>query len=349
MKPIGSSPRIALVPPPLEAGTVLALDLGASRIRSAVIDPTGRVVARREARTPSAEGPGAVVAACAERLRASLAGLADEAPDLATPEAIGISTPGPVDPFDGIVLDPPNLGSGFRDVPLAAEVSAALGLPAWLDRDTQVAAMAEGVFGAARGVADYLYLTVSTGVGGAVVSDGRLLRGPDGVAGELGHLVIDRDGPPCGCGGRGHLEAIVSGRAIARAARQAVDGGAGGELAAMVGRYGVAFEARHVAEAAAAGDPTASAILADGRDAFAVACVSLVDVFNPSLIVVGGSVARGGGEGFLDPARAAVAREAFRRAAARARIVPAGLGDDVGLVGAVVLVAGRRLEAGDRT
>ena len=99
------------------------------------------------------------------------------------------------------------------------------GCPAFLDRDTQVAALAEGRFGAAAGCADFLYLTISTGIGGAVVSGGRLLRGPDGTAGELGHMIVDRDGAPCGCGMRGHLEGIASGSGMARSARAAAERG----------------------------------------------------------------------------------------------------------------------------
>jgi len=252
---------------------------------------------------------------------------------------IGISSPGPLDPVAGVILDPPNLGPTFHGTPLASLVGEALGLPTFLERDTQVAALAEGRFGAAAGCPDFLYVTISTGIGGAVFSDGRLLRGPDGTAGELGHLMVDRDGAPCGCGARGHLEGIASGSGMARSARAAAERGESDLLAALVREHGPAFGGREVAAAADAGDPVAAAVLASARDAFAVTCVSLVDVFNPSLIVVGGSVASGQGEQMLAPARAAVAAGAFRRPGARVRIVPAALGDDVGLVGAVPLLA----------
>ena len=204
-----------------------------------------------------------------------------------------------------------------------------------------MAALGEGAFGAARGCADYLYLTVSTGIGGAIVSGGNLLRGPDGMAGELGHLLVDRDGPTCGCGAVGHLEAIASGSAIARAARRKIDAGESEPLARLALARGPAFGAREVAEAEMTGDPVAASIMADARDAFARACVGFVDVFNPALIVVGGSLAAGQGDRWLEPAREMVAREAFRVPGRRARIVPAALGDDIGFVGAAVLVAER--------
>jgi len=321
-------------------GSVLALDLGGTQIRAAVVVDGGVVVAAHRTRTPVDAGGPAIVAACVEALAtvrredAARAGARSLA-------GVGISAPGPVDPVAGMILDPPNLGPTFREIPLASLIGDALGLPAFLDRDTQVAALAEGRFGAAAGCADFLYVTISTGVGGAIVSDGRLLRGPDGTAGELGHLMVARDGAPCGCGMRGHLEGIASGSGMARSARAAAERGESDLLAALVRERGPAFGGREVAAAAEAGDPAATAILADARDAFAVTCVTLVDVFNPSLIVVGGSVAVGQGEQMLGPARAAVAAGAFRRPGARVRIVPAALGDDVGLIGGLVLVAER--------
>jgi glucokinase len=323
---------------------VLALDLGGTQVRAAVVAADGRVLAARRARTPVEQGGAAIVAACIAALR-EVRDLHAGWPSAGPLAGIGISAPGPVDPFAGVVLDPPNLGATFHDTPLAPLVAEALGLPAVLDRDTQVAALAEGRFGAAAGCADYLYLTVSTGIGGAVVSGGRLLRGPDGTAGELGHLLVDRHGAPCGCGVAGHLEGIASGSGVARSARGAVGRGQSPLLAELVRVRGDAFGGRDVAAAEEAGDPVAGAIMADAREAFALSCVSLANVFDPELIVVGGSVAVGQGERLLGPAREAVARQAFRRPGARVRIVPAALGDDVGLVGAVVLV-GERLGSG---
>jgi len=321
---------------------VLALDLGGTQVRAAVVRGDGTVATQRRSRTPVEDGGEAIVQACLHALTACR-DAHTAAAGSATLVGIGIAAPGPVDPIRGRIIDPPNLGPSFHDTPLAERAQATLGLPAFLDRDTQVAALGEGAFGAARGCADYLYVTVSTGIGGAIVSGGHLLHGPDGTAGELGHLLVDRDGPRCGCGAAGHLEAIASGSAIARAARRKIDAGESQLLARLALEHGRAFGAREVAEAEAAGDPVAAAIMADARDAFARACVGLVDVFNPALIVVGGSLATGQGNRWLDPARAMVAREAFRVPGRRARIVPAALGADVGLVGAGVLV-GQKLE-----
>jgi glucokinase len=326
-----------------DANAVLALDLGATQIRAAVVTADGAVHERRRTPTPVWDGPDAVVVACIRTLESVRSAYREEEPGTADRLAgIGIAAPGPVDPFRGVIVDPPNLGPQFRDVPLAERVEASLGLPTVLDRDTQVAAMAEAGHGAARGSRDFLYITVSTGIGGAIVSDGHLLRGPDGAAGELGHILIDRGGPLCGCGARGHLEAIASGVAIAGAARAAVTRGASPPLADLISKHGTAFGAQHVAAAEEAGDAVAAAIMADARDAFAQGCVSLVDIFNPERIVVGGSLARGQGDRWLGPAREAVLRDAFRVAGGRVSIVPAELGDDVGLVGGYELVRSRR-------
>ena len=317
---------------------VLALDLGASRIRVAVVAADGRILARRDGRTPGADGPAAVLDACIAHLRA----VRDEADPATwgTPAGVGLSAPGPVDPRAGTLVEPPNIGPGFRDVPFAAPIEAALGLPAALERDTHVAALAELAFGAAKGCRDFLYLTVSTGFGGAIVVGGRLYGGPDGVAGELGHLPVDLDGPPCACGGRGHIEAICSGSGIARLATEAALAGRSGPLATrLAARAPGPLEGRDVADAADAGDPEAGAILERARRAFAAYVVGLVNAFAPERIVVGGSLAAGQGERLLGPARDAVLRTAFRIPRERVAIVPAALGDDVGLVGAVPLLA----------
>lgn len=317
-------------------GAVLALDLGGTQLRTAVVFGDGRVVARRTSRTPRAVAE-TLVEACVNQLRqtvddAAAAGSADGGA-VALPAALAISAPGPLDPFGGVLIDPPNLDRTLWDYPLAARLGDLIGLPAVMERDTQVAVLAEGDFGAARGLTDYVYLTISTGIGGGVVSGGRLLRGADGLANELGHMTIDIDGPLCGCGARGHLEALSSGTGIARAAREAgVTAAAGGELGA-----------REVAAAEAAGNEIAAQIMDRARSAFAAAAVSIVDLYNPQRIVVGGGLAIGQGDRLLGPAREAIKSFAFKRQAERVELVPAELGDDVGLVGCLSLVTLARL------
>lgn len=325
---------------------VLALDLGASRIRAAVVAADGTLVVRASRAAPVAAGPAQVLAACVTMLGAVRRRLPADVDARIT--GLGVSAPGPLDAATGRLLEPPNLGPAFHGLPLASHLARATGLPTALERDTNVAALAEQAFGSARGVRDFLYLTVSTGIGGAIVADGRLFLGPDGLAGELGHVSVDLDGPVCGCGARGHLEAIASGRAIAILARERIASGDAPGLAAFAARrmgpqrsVATDLDARLVAAAEVAGDPTAAAIMERSRRAFAAALVGFVDVFTPRLIVVGGSLARAQGERWLRPAREAIGTLAFRAAAGRTRLVAAALGDDVGLAGAVPLLASR--------
>jgi glucokinase len=298
---------------------VLSLDLGGTQLRTAVALPDGRLIGRRSEPTPR-DGE-QMVEAAARALKTALGEA--HAAGIAAPTALGISAPGPLDPIEGILIDPPNLDRRLWGFALARALGESLGVEAYLERDTQVAALAEGEFGAARGLADYVYMTISTGIGGGVVIGGRLMRGPDHLAGELGHITVDMDGPLCGCGARGHLEATSSGTGIANMARERGLGD---------------ISAAQVAALEDAGDATAAEVMDYARRAVAQALVSVVDVFNPSRIVVGGGIALGQGDRLLEPAREAVRQLSFKRQAARVDIVPAQLGDDVGLIGALSLV-----------
>ena len=298
---------------------MLALDLGGTQLRTAVTLADGRLAARQASRTPRSAAD--IVAACIAQLQSTR----DEAlgEGAGQPVAIGISAPGPLDAATGTMLDPPNMDRSLWNFPLGPRISDSLGLPFAIGLDVHVAALGEGEFGAAMGLTDYIYVTVSTGVGGAVVTGGRLMTGADGLAGELGHLLVDVDGPVCGCGARGHLEAVSSGTGIARAAREAGLG---------------EIDARQVAALEDAGNAAAASIMDGARRAFAESVVTMVDVFNPQRIVVGGSIASGQGDRLLGPARSAVRDHAYRRQAQRVEIVPSALGDDVGLIGALSLV-----------
>ena len=321
---------------------VLALDLGGTQIRAAAILAGGERLERRAAATPVGSGEEAIFRACAETLCDARDALPSNVRDRLV--AIGISSMGPVDPWRGLVVDPPNVPA-FRDSPLADEMERRVGFPAYLERDTNVAALAEHWLGAARGCTDFLYVTVSTGLGGAIVREGCLVLGPDGTAGELGHItLIAEGGPRCGCGGFGHLEGIAAGAGLAAQAQDALSGGESAFLAARVQGFDGQrrlLTARDVAEGELAGDATCVHIMERARRAFAIACVGWVNAFNPQRIVIGGTLAERQGERWLSPARDEVARTAFRAPATRVRIVPAELGHDVGLVGAWPLVAER--------
>ncbi|MEX1294982.1 MAG: ROK family protein [Candidatus Limnocylindrales bacterium] len=321
------------------SGPVLALDLGATNARAAVVDPTGGLHARRAGATPRGAGRDAVVAHCLDLLRAARA--EHEGAGARPPVALGVTVPGPVDPRIGAFVDPPNMGPEFFGYPIAPALGEALSLPWALGKDTNVAILGERDFGAGAGSGDLVYLTISTGVGGAALSGGRPVVGPDLAGGELGHMTVDMDGPTCGCGGVGHLEALASGAGMAALARSAL----GSEVEAPELRRIAAeiapqpLTAVHVSDAADLGDPAASLILERARRAVALAVVSIVNVFGPDVVILGGGITLAWGERLIAPARRAVAESAFRIQADRAKIVQAALGDDVGLIGTVPLVA----------
>ncbi|TMC43744.1 MAG: ROK family protein [Chloroflexi bacterium] len=303
----------------------LGIDLGASNIRSVIArdeEPVPRIVARDERPTPRT-GAEDVIAAIADSSRAALASLGLTPRELA---GAACSAPGPLNHISGIVYDAPNI-NGFADVHLAAGLTQALGVAVFLDRDTIMAAIGEGVAGAAKGVRDFVYVTISTGIGGGLVSGGRMLRGVSNIAGEIGHWPVALEGPRCGCGSYGCVESLAAGRFLAEA-------------------FGVDDAAR-VYAAAASGDPRAVAIIARAEAALGNLAITLVNGLNPSLIIIGGSVAEHEPAHTIEPMRRAIDTRAFRVAADAVRLVPPGLGRDVGMLGAVISARERLAGRGD--
>jgi glucokinase len=285
------------------------------------IDGDAVALVGRDARATPQTGPESVVAALVESARAALGAAAVPIGDLA---AAGLSAPGPLDHLTGVILTTQNI-AGFVDAnfPIAARVAAGLGgPPVFLDRDTVMAAIGEGTIGAAKGARDFVYLTVSTGVGGAIVSGGRMVRGASNTAGELGHFPVgfDRD-VRCRCGSFGCVEAYAAGRNLAEA-------------------YGVA-DASIVYANAASGDARAAALVARAEAALENLAVGIVNALNPERIVVGGSVAEHEPAHVLEPMRRAIAERAFRVPAAAVTVVPSALGGDVSIVGSALAARDR--------
>jgi glucokinase len=244
-----------------------------------------------------------------------------------------------MDPVSGVVFEPPNL-PGWRDVPLGSLLSAEVGLPVFVENDANAAALAERWAGAGVGVDDLIYVTVSTGIGGGLILGGQLYHGAAGTAGEVGHMVIEPDGPRCNCGRFGCLEALASGPSIAREARAAVAAGRPTVLAAIAPQ---ALDAAAVARAALDGDPVAREIYARAATALGIGITNLVNLLSPAMVILGGGVTRAG-ELIFAPVRRIVRQEAFERPGSAVQIVPAALGEDVGAIGAAA-VARERLAA----
>lgn len=315
---------------------VLAVDLGGTQIRAALVTPDLVVHERRATETRDADGVDAVIdriAGIAEVVRDAAA-----AAGLPTPLGLGLSSPGPLDPWRGVVITAPNL-RGWTDVPIVDRLAERLQMPTYLERDTNVAVMAEWRSGAARGARTAIYVTVSTGIGGGIIADGRPLVGPDGTAGEVGHVVVEIDGPRCGCGGIGHVEAIASGTAIARDARQLLDAGGAPRLAELAAA-GDDVDAALVARAADDGDHACRALLDRAFVAIGAMCASLVNLFDPDIIVIGGSIAEHHPRLF-EVVRAELRRRAFDVLVDRVRIERPVHGGDVSLIGLVPILNDR--------
>ena len=317
------------------AQPVLAIDLGGTQIRAAHVAPDLTVSLRRAVATDGAEGPDAVIG----RICAIAAQVREDAgrSGLAEPVGVGISSPGPLDPWRGIVVLPPNL-PGWVDIPLADRVQQRLGLPTFLERDTNVAMMAEWRYGSARNADDAIYITVSTGIGGGIIARGEPLQGPDNTAGEVGHITIDLDGPICGDGMQGHAEAIGSGTAIARDGRLLLERGESPILAKLVAAAGGReVDAALVAAAADAGDSACTAIYERAYVAVGVLCASLVNALNPQVIVIGGSIAEHHPV-LREVARSEIDSRAFPGPARRVRVTSPRFTDDVSLIGSLPIV-----------
>jgi glucokinase len=301
---------------------VIALDLGGTKVLSGIVDDDG-VVERRIVSATDTSSEDALLA----QVERAVGDLMED--DIG---AIGVGLPSMIDQRRGEAVDSVNVplaGIPFRD-----RLRERFGVPAAIENDANAAALAEHRYGAGRGSLHMVMLTLGTGVGGGLVLDGKLYRGAAGAAAELGHITIELDGPPCQgrCPGRGHLEVLASGTAADRYAREAAEGNPEGDLG-LAAAEGKQVDARLAVELAAEGPGDARDVLAHVGHHLGVGIASLVNVFNPELVVVGGGFARAG-DLLVEPARKVVSESALAPARDEVRIVPALLGVEAGLIGA---------------
>lgn len=314
---------------PMNEELILALDFGGTKLSAAVVGRDALQDARpqwrdhRRRQTPAGGD-------AAYELAAMLAMAREMLPDGRAPAAVGVSFGGPVDYSTGTVRLSHHV-RGWEAMPLRETLEREFGAPAAVDNDANVAALGEHRFGTGRGATDLMYITVSTGVGGGWILGGRPWRGHDGMAGEIGHTVVDPAGPLCLCGKRGCVERLASGPYMAADWAEEQGGRGAGER----GSRGDAVTGKEVAEAAAAGDEAARAILLRGARALGVGIGNAANLVNPQRFILGGGVTKAGSIWWEEVRRAA-------RATALPEvvfdIVPAGLGDDAPLWGAVGLV-----------
>ena len=264
-----------------------------------------------------------------------LAEMVDEALEAAPGEVcgVGFGVAGILDSKTGMIAASPHLP--LTGVPFEALMGERLGVPVAVDNDGNTSMLAEWLHGAAKGASDAVMLTVGTGIGGGIVANGGLVRGSSGGGAEFGHMVVEQDGEQCSCGGRGHFEGYASGDAIGRAGQRAVDASPDSALAAAAAE-GREVTGALVTELAHDGDATSIAAIVEVGRRLGQGMVSVANIFNPQLIVVGGG-AIAAGELLLAPAREVVAREALASLGANVAIVPAEFGADAGVIGGAVL------------
>lgn len=310
----------------MPAGCVIGVDLGGTKLLAGVVDQGLHVHhrAHRWARGRDAAGVLDTIVGAVREVQ--------DATELPV-EGVGVGVPSLVDPVTGIAYSTVHLP--LRDVPLRDVLAERLGVPVWIDNDANLALVAEHRAGAARGAAHALMYTLGTGIGGAVMVDGRIVRGAQGGAGELGHMVVDRHGPACPCGNVGCLEALASGSALGRQALAMADAAPGSALgqARAAGRE---ITGMLVTELAHDGDDAARRVVTAVGEALGVGIAGMVNAMNPEVVVVGGGVIAAG-DLLLEPAREVVRRTALRPSRDDVRIEAARFGAESGMLGGAIL------------
>ena len=320
---------------------VLGIDLGGTKILTAVTNSQGKMLSRDHSITPANEGQEAVVESILESTDRAL----DQAGITATNiDVIGVGAPGLSNPETGILFTSPHL-PGWHDVPLRDIIEKGLGKKAFLINDANAAALGELHFGAGRGARNFIYITVSTGIGGGIIIDGKIYTGSTGTAGELGHMVIDDDGPSCNCGNKGCWETLASGTALAKEARHRIKRGARTSILELAGGDLEKINAEAIHQAAQAGDNLAGELIARSAYYLGVGLANLVNIFNPEIIVIGGGLSNIG-DMLLQPAFEEAGRRAFKQSFQAVSFARAELGRNSGVLGAAIFALERMRESG---
>jgi glucokinase len=306
---------------------VIGVDAGGTKVAALAVDVTrGAIIGRRVVGTPAQDADASVRTIVA----AAGAVLAEHPGAL----AVGVGAAGMVDGA-GVMRFAPNLA--WRDVPLAERIANAVGLPTVVENDGNAAAWGEFRFGAGRGFADMVLVTVGTGIGGGIVAGGELVRGANGFAAEIGHLIVEPGGPVCGCGNRGCWEQVASGRAIDRLGRQFAREHPGSAMTALAGGDPEKVTGPVVSAAARAGDPGAVWVLAEVGRRLGEGIAGLINILDPEVVVIGGGAMQAG-DPLLEPARVACGRAVEGRGhRPDVRLLAASMGNDAGAVGAADL------------
>jgi len=304
----------------------IGVDLGGTKIATGIVDSEGNLLATVKVPTLAEDGWEAVSRRMGDTIDEVLTKANVKASDVG---AIGVCAPGALDIPNGIVLGSPNLK--WHNVPLKKIIEDRFHIPTYFDNDANVAGLGENRFGAGIGSKHMLYMTVSTGIGGGIIIDGQIYHGSSFGAGEIGHITIDINGPRCGCGNYGCIEAIASGPAIARNAKEKL----ADHPESLLNQYAT-ITAKEVSEAANNGDAYAKEVIETAGRYIGATLSGLINTLNPDLIVIGGGVSNMG-ELLFNPIKDEVQKRAISSFVANLKIVPAKLGGEVGVMGAIAL------------
>lgn len=311
---------------------VLALDVGGTKIITALVSSKYKMIAREYSLTQAAEGPEAVTKRILNTIDRFLSSRNMSPSQLG---AISIAIAGLIDMDRGVVTASPNL-PGWYDIPLRDITKEKYKINTFLINDANAAILGEHRLGAGKGLSNLVLLTLGTGIGGGIIINGKLYLGASGGAAEIGHMIIEVNGPECNCGSFGCLEMLVSGKAIAREAIRRISDGEKSSLFNTVAGKIENITAREVDQAARDGDSLAQEVIAAAATYLGAGLVSLVNLLNPEAIIIGGGLANMG-DLLLEPAKQIVMERAFRLSAQAVRIVPAQLGEDAGVFGAAIV------------
>ena len=323
------------------AEIIVGVDMGGTSLRALVVDRTNRILAVEKTPTPRARKPDALIEDIAAQVLDAMDSARLKPSDL---PAVSIGAPGAVNPEKGLVYAAPNLG--WKDVPLGPKLGKLLGVPVLVENDVNVGTVGEHALGAGRGVRELVGIFVGTGIGGGIISGGKLYEGCRGAAGEVGHIILETDGPRCGCGKHGCAEALASRTAMEREVRAAIKSGAKScVLELMKERNKERMTSSIILRALKKNDRVMRDVLRRTEHYLGILVAAVVNMMDPECVVIGGGVAERLQEEFVGPIRK-TAREYLlcQRDVAKVKIVAAKLGDNAGALGAVVL-ARQRLRA----
>lgn len=313
-----------------EAKFIVGLEIGGTKMASALVDPSSEVVGLRKRATPHFSSRAIVGAA--EEVIDELLDENEVQPDELM--GIGLGVAGMIDFRDGVVVFSPNLP--LRNVPFRDLIRDYYHVPAFLDNDANVAALAEKYYGHGRDVSNFVCLTLGTGIGAGIIINNSIYRGATGSAGELGHTVIDLDGPPCTCGSNGCFESLASGLAIARRVHEELRRNKGRALLELAQGKEENINGELLTQAAREGDSFSKDILSEIGHIVGIGLTNIVNIFNPEMIIISGGISEAG-ELLLEPARRVVTEQALIPNSQVVKIVTTALGDRVGVMGAAAL------------